>query len=79
LPQERCFAVLQDVDQRLPFPLLGRTFLGLNAVESRRTIGVGQQCGSGFSARAWNWKSVRQEPVQSCSGGFSGNRFTFTF
>ncbi len=43
------------------------------------TNGVGQPCGSGFSVKACNWKSVKQEWVQSCSGGFSGYRFTFTY
>jgi surface antigen len=44
-----------------------------------KTNGVGQPCGSGFTAKACNWKSAAQASITSCPGGFSGYRFTLTY
>lgn len=42
------------------------------------TNGVGAPCGSGFSGKACNWKTVLQSQLTYCSG-YWGYRFTFTY
>jgi hypothetical protein len=44
-----------------------------------KTNGVGQPCGSGFTAKACNWRSVQATQLQLCPGVFWGYRFTFTY
>lgn len=44
-----------------------------------KTNGVGQPCGSGFTGKACNWRSVQATQIQLCPGGFWGYRFTFTY
>jgi hypothetical protein len=43
-----------------------------------KTNGVGQPCGSGFTARACNWRTAQQTVVATCSGGYLGYRLTFS-
>jgi len=42
------------------------------------TNGVGAPCGSGFTGKACNWRSVQQTQLTYCSG-YWGYRFTFTY
>jgi len=42
------------------------------------TNGVGAPCGSGFSGKACNWRSVQATQLSYCSG-YWGYRFTFTY
>jgi hypothetical protein len=44
-----------------------------------KTNGVGQPCGSGFTVKACNWQSVNVTRVSTCTGGFDGYRFVFTY
>lgn len=57
----------------------GNHYLRLGTCFYWKTNGVGQPCGSGFTMRACNWRSVSATRVSTCSGGFAGYRFVFTY
>jgi hypothetical protein len=57
----------------------GNRYMRLGTCFYWMTNGVGQPCGSGFSARACNWRSASAAWIQTCPGGFGGYRFTFTY